>query len=97
MIIVTGAVTAQEDSFDEALAIALEHVHRSRAEDGCILHSVHRDMENPMRLFFFEQWRDMAALKAHFAVPASQAFVPRMKAVCMAMEPISILAANPAG
>jgi quinol monooxygenase YgiN len=65
---------AQED-FDEVRRLSLEHVHRSRKEPGCISHAVHVDCENPLRLVFFEQWADRAALLAHFAVPASRDFV----------------------
>ena len=38
-------------------------------------HAVHRDVENPLRLFFYEQWADMDAVMTHFAVPESGAFV----------------------
>jgi quinol monooxygenase YgiN len=75
MIVITGSVTAREDSFDQVRKLSLEHVHRSRAEPGCISHAVHVDCENPLRLVFFEQWADRAALLAHFAVPASRDFV----------------------
>ena len=75
MIVVTGSVTAREDSFDEVRKLSLEHVLRSRTEPGCISHAVHVDCENPLRLVFFEQWADRAALLAHFAVPASRDFV----------------------
>jgi quinol monooxygenase YgiN len=74
MILVTGSILAEADSVDEVLALSLEHVRRSRAEPGCISHAVHRDVENPHRLVFVEQWADRAALAAHFAVPASRAF-----------------------
>ena len=72
MIVVTGSVTAREDTFDEVRKLSLEHVHRSRLEPGCISHAVHIDCENPLRLVFIEQWADRAALLAHFAVPASR-------------------------
>ena len=75
MIVVTGSVTARQDSLDEALRLSLEHVRRSRQEAGCISHAVHVDCENPLRLVFFEQWADRAALLDHFAVPASRQFV----------------------
>jgi quinol monooxygenase YgiN len=75
MIIVTGTILARPDSFDEVLAISTEHVLRSRAEPGCISHAVFRDTEEPMRLHFLERWTDMVALKVHFAVPESGAFV----------------------
>jgi quinol monooxygenase YgiN len=75
MIMVTGSVTAREDSFNEVRRLSLEHVHRSRKEAGCISHAVHIDCEDPLRLVFIEQWADRAALLAHFAVPASRDFV----------------------
>ena len=75
MIVVTGSVTAREDSFNEVRRLSLEHVHRSRKEAGCISHAVHIDYEDPLRLVFIEQWADRAALLAHFAVPASRDFV----------------------
>jgi quinol monooxygenase YgiN len=75
MIIVTGTVKVRPDRIDEALRVSLDHVHRSRLEPGCLEHSVHRDVEDGQTLFFFEQWRDDAALSAHFAVPGSLEFV----------------------
>jgi quinol monooxygenase YgiN len=74
MIIVTGRVLARPDSFDEILQLSTEHVRRSRTEPGCLSHAVHRDTEDPLRLHFLERWADMAALKDHFAVPASRSF-----------------------
>ncbi|MEP7210043.1 MAG: putative quinol monooxygenase [Alphaproteobacteria bacterium] len=74
MLIVSGDVTARTDRREDMLRAAVEHVHRSRLEPGCISHDVSVDAENPLRLMFFERWQDEAALKAHFAVPASRAF-----------------------
>jgi len=42
---------------------------------SCISHDVHVDCQNPVRLFFFEQWVDEAALRTHFTVEGSKAFV----------------------
>jgi quinol monooxygenase YgiN len=74
MIIITGSITASEATIDELLAGSLEHVRRSREEPGCLSHGVARDAENPLRLVFFEQWEDMAAVKVHFGVAASAEF-----------------------
>jgi quinol monooxygenase YgiN len=75
MLIVTGSVTGREDSFGALKEACLEHVRRSRTEPGCISHAVAADCENPLRLVFFEEWTDRAALEQHFAVPAVRAFV----------------------
>jgi quinol monooxygenase YgiN len=90
MIIVTGSVTAREDSLSEVRKLSLEHVHRSRKEPGCIAHAVHVDCENPLRLVFMEQWTDRAALLAHFAVPASRNFVRVLQPLAAAAATIEI-------
>ena len=74
MIIVLAYVTARAGHFDEVLRLSQQHVERSRAEQGCIAHAVHRDTENPQRLVFVEKWADMASLQQHFRVPGSREF-----------------------
>ena len=88
MIIVTGSVCARPDAIDEVLRLSLEHVQRSRTEPGCLLHSVHRDVEDELRVVFLEHWADSAALAAHFEVPASLEFVTAVGA--LAAEPPTI-------
>ena len=75
MIIVTGSIRARADAVERVVELSLEHVRRSREEPGCLLHSVHRDVEDPRRLVFVEHWEDLDALRVHFAVPASNDFV----------------------
>lgn len=79
MILVTGSILAKTDTFDRVLSLSQAHVARSRLEPGCISHAVHVDCENRLRLFFFEQWADEAALQAHFAVPETRAFVKSLR------------------
>ena len=74
MILVTGSVQAAPATINEVLSISLEHVHRSRQEPGCLLHSVHRDVEDPLHVVFIEHWADTDALHAHFRVPESREF-----------------------
>jgi quinol monooxygenase YgiN len=88
MILVTGTILARPNTVDELLALSLAHVRRSRGEPGCLAHAVHRDAEDELRLVFVEQWSDRAALLAHFAVPASRAFVS--SAMQLAARPPSI-------
>ena len=90
MIVVTGSVTAREDSFNEVSRLSLEHVRRSRQETGCISHAVHTDCENPLRLVFIEQWADRAALLAHFAVPASREFVAGLRPLAAAAATLEL-------
>lgn len=88
MILVLGSVVVREGCMPEALEQSQEHVVRSRAEPGCISHSVYLDPENPARLVFVERWLDQAALARHFKVPASRDFVERLGV--LAAEPPSM-------
>ena len=74
MIIVTGVIQARADTLEALRAASLEHVARSRAEPGCLEHGVAVDVNDGLRLVFFERWSDRTALDAHFRVPAARAF-----------------------
>ena len=95
MIIVTGSVRARPENLDEVLALSLNHVHRSRAEPGCLLHTVHQDVEDPLRVVSLEHWEDRAKLDAHFAVPASGDFVVAVSALAAEPPVMSIYEAAP--
>lgn len=94
MILVTGTVQARPETLDAVLAASLEHVRRSRDEPGCLLHSVHQDVEDPLRVGFLEHWRDAAALAAHFAVPASLGFVEAVTALAAAAPTLEVYEAH---
>lgn len=95
MLIVTGSVTARPETFDALLEAALAHVARSRAEPGCVSHSVHIDCENPMRLFFYEEWSDRPALDAHFAQPGSHDFMTAVRDLSAGSTRVKILPVAP--
>ena len=97
MILVLGSVVVREESVDEAVRLSQEHVHRSRAEPGCITHAVHRDCENRSRLVFVEEWADNASLKQHFKVPASRTFVAELSAMALEAPSMTIYAAERVG
>lgn len=90
MIIVLGSVSVRPDGVDEALRLSLEHVRRSRAEPGCLAHGVSVDAESAQRLVFVERWASMAALQAHFAVPASRRFVKALSALATEAPSMSV-------
>ena len=88
MIVVTGSITTRPETLAEVEKLSLEHVLRSRTEPGCLSQSMHRDLENPLRLVSLEEWADRAALATHFTVPASLEF---SKAVAqLAVEPTTL-------
>jgi quinol monooxygenase YgiN len=90
VLIVTGSIEARPDTIDRILELGLAHVQRSRLEPGCILHSIHRDVENELRVVFIEQWEDVKALDDHFHVPTSGEFVREAAALALRPPEISI-------
>ncbi len=94
MIIITGHVQIRPGMREQAIEIGCEHSARSRAEAGCLSHNCHLDAEDENRLHFFEQWRDMAAVQKHFAVPESGAFVQQIAALASAPPKIAIYSAE---
>lgn len=95
VLIVTGSIRVRPDLLERALDLSLEHVRRSRTEPGCLLHSVHHDAEDPLRLMFLEHWVDASALRAHFEVPASGAFVTALSRLADDPPEMAIYDAHP--
>ena len=91
MLIVSGSMTARPDTFEALRESALAQTRRSRAEPGCISHSVHVDCENPLRLFFYEEWADRAALDVHFAEKGSNDFMKTVRELSASSTRVKIL------
>lgn len=81
MILITGHIVVRPEHRNRALELGVKHSQRSRAEPGCIAHNCHVDAEDENRIVFVEEWADMAAVKAHFAVPESGAFVRELSSM----------------
>jgi quinol monooxygenase YgiN len=94
MILITGHVILTPEHRERMIALGAEHSARSRGEPGCLAHNCHIDVENPDRLMFVEAWESIDAVRAHFAVPASGAFVAEMRALSPEPPAIRIHAAE---
>ncbi|MGH6651211.1 MAG: putative quinol monooxygenase [Sphingopyxis sp.] len=67
---------------------------RTRTGPGCLAHNDPIDIENPGRPMFVEAWASIDAVRAHFAVPASRAFVAEMRALSPPPSAIRIYSAE---
>ncbi|WP_332817769.1 putative quinol monooxygenase [Sphingopyxis sp.] len=94
MILITGHVIMTPENAAHMIALGAEHSARSRGEAGCLGHRCHVDVEQPDRLVFVEEWESIDAVRAHFAVPASGAFVAEMRALSPQPPVIRIYAAE---
>lgn len=88
MIVISGSIVSRPSSFDEVFELSLAHTMRSRGVPGCLMHTVHVDAENGLRLVFLEHWADRASVLAHFADARSREFIDRMRE--LAAEPPAI-------
>ena len=94
MIIVWGSVQTNEENKAALLSACQAHVSRSRKEPGCIEHGAYIDSEDPFRVVFFERWDDAAALKQHFAVPESAAFVGQLRTLATSEPEMTVYTAR---
>jgi len=94
MLIVIGSITAKPESFEVLKQACVDHTNRSRAEPGCISHAVHVDAEEPLRLFFFERWSDMDALRTHFTTPGTATFLAAAREHAASSERITTYQAD---
>ena len=79
MLVVTGRVITRPETFEVLRDAAVAHSQGSRSEPGCLAHSVHVDCEDPLALFFYEEWSDRPALDDHFARAGSVAFMAMVR------------------
>ena len=63
--VLAGKWTAQEGREDAVREHILALVEPSRAEPGNLFYQPHQDPENPRVFFFYEQYVDEEAFKAH--------------------------------
>jgi len=74
MLIVLAKAHVGEGAMAAAKAAIADMVAASNAEEGCIAYAFTQDMLQPGVLHIVEQWKDEAALAAHFATPHMAAF-----------------------
>jgi len=74
MIVVSGVIRVAAASEAAAREAAQEVARATRREDGCISYAFYADLEQEGAFRVFEEWKDDAALAAHFETPHMAAF-----------------------
>ncbi|WP_171176649.1 putative quinol monooxygenase [Ruegeria sp. HKCCD8929] len=74
MLIVTGVVEVAADGVHKARAAAQAMVAETVEEPGCLIYEFSQVLGQDSRFRVYEEWRDQAALDAHFATPHMAAF-----------------------
>jgi quinol monooxygenase YgiN len=68
-VVVAGTFRVPPSELDALRPHAVAVMRATRAEDGCAAYSYAEDIDEPGLIHVFEQWRDQAALDAHFQTP----------------------------
>lgn len=69
MIVVTAIFDACPGCEAKLEATLLELVGKVAAEPGALEYTLHRDPKAPGRFYFYERYRDQAAVDTHMATP----------------------------
>ena len=77
--VIGAKLTIKAEKVDEFVIAAKTIIAASRAEPGCISYTLYQDPYQRTVFFFFEEWKDQAAIDAHFAAPHFKAFGGKMK------------------
>ncbi|TNE37664.1 MAG: antibiotic biosynthesis monooxygenase [Sphingomonadales bacterium] len=70
MIVITGQIFTDPETYPELMARLRELELPSRAEDGCVFYHMAGEDPETGTILVAEGWRDMDALNTHFALPA---------------------------
>jgi len=87
MIIVSGHIDIQANKHDDAVQLVLWMAAETRLEDGCLHYHFYSDLANPNRFLVYEEWRDLAALQAHFQTDHMTTFNEQLPAL-LASQPV---------
>ena len=82
MIVVSAVFQAKpgcEAELESALRAMIEPVSK---ESGALEYAVHRAQDDAGRFFFYEKYRDQAAVDLHMASPYLKALLAKVPALC---------------
>lgn len=79
MIIVTGIIEVDAEDVWPVTTAAAKMIRATEAEPGCLSYRFSVDILKSNRFRLYEEWRDEAALEAHFRSPHMAEFRERLK------------------
>lgn len=88
--LIGAKVTLKADQVDAFIAAAKDVITASRAEPGCISYTLYQSPYDKTQFFFFEEWRNQAAIDFHFETPHFKTFGENLKTMTAAPADIVI-------
>jgi len=77
-MMITARLSIKPDKVKEFIATAKEMIEKSNKESGCKFYQLYQDPFNSNRFIFVEEYKNQAAVDAHFASDYFKAFGPKM-------------------
>jgi len=90
MVIITGSATVADADRAVFLEISERQVTNSRREPGNVSYAFYEDAMIPGRFFFYEEWKDQAAIDFHFKQPYCIEFIAQARAFASSPPEIKI-------
>ncbi len=90
MIIITGKADIPENNRAAFHEIGVKQVTNSREEAGNVSYAFYEDAMVPGRFFFFEEWKDQAAVDFHFKQAYCLEFIAKARQLASAPPEIKI-------
>jgi quinol monooxygenase YgiN len=74
---VIAHLVAQSGKVEDAKAIMLSLIERTRLEEGCIDYHLHQAVDNPTEFVFYENWSSRQTWEQHLEMPHLKDFISR--------------------
>lgn len=89
-IVISAQSEVKPEMVDKFLTEVEDLVTKSRAEEGCISYTLYADVKEKNKFFFFEEWKDQAAIDAHFNAEHFKKFGELMDEIALVPNKIKI-------
>ena len=87
-ITVIAIIKAKDGLTEQVEQELLALIEPTRAEQGCITYQLNKDVQEPGKFVFYEQWKSRQALDEHLNKPHLQALIA--KADQLFAEPLDV-------
>ena len=87
---INAHIFIKSDKVDAFLEATKELIEKSRAEEGCITYNLYQDVHDKTKFFFFEEWKNQAAIDYHFATEHFVDFGKLLEEIASA-EPVIVI------
>lgn len=89
--LIAARITVKADKIEAFVEAVKPLIAASRAEPGCISYTLYQNPHERTFFFFFEEWKNQAAIDFHFATPHFKAFGDQIKDMTAGPPEITIL------